>query len=241
MKSSLLLESWWSNTSALTPSTSHSGPARRSLHDGGSEYGHQREYLYSWSVGCGEVACITLNGANRLGSNSLTECLVFGALSGRAGGQYALEQQPVSQNGVRSLADKEQKRIAKQFLEKEGGKERVSSLQEEMHLTMEKVAESTAPVRACRSPAPPWGKLRERFADVAIDDRGRIFNTDLRGALELEFMLEVAECITHSALAREESRGAQSRLDFPERSDEKFLHHQLAYALPKGLVSNSSP
>ena len=192
-------------------------------------------------LAAGEVACITLNGANRLGSNSLTECLVFGALSGREGARYALEQQPVSQNTVRSLADKEQKRIAKQFLEKESGKERVASLQEEMHLTMEKGCGVYRTGENLQESCTTLGKLRERFADVAIDDRGRIFNTDLRGALELEFMLEVAECIAHSALAREESRGAQSRLDFPERSDEKFLHHQLAYSTPEGPRFEQQP
>jgi len=192
-------------------------------------------------LAAGEVACLTLNGANRLGSNSLTECLVFGALSGREGARYALEQQPVSQNAVRSLADKEQKRIAKQFLEKESGKERVASLQEEMHLTMEKGCGVYRTGEGLQETCTTLGKLRERFADVAIDDRGRIFNTDLRGALELEFMLEVAECIAHSALAREESRGAQSRLDFPERSDEKFLHHQLAYATPEGPRFEQQP
>jgi len=192
-------------------------------------------------LAAGEVACLTLNGANRLGSNSLTECLVFGALSGREGARYALEQQPVSQNDVRSLADKEQKRIAKQFLEKESGKERVASLQEEMHLTMEKGCGVYRSGEGLQESCTTLGKLRERFADVAIDDRGRIFNTDLRGALELEFMLEVAECIAHSALAREESRGAHSRLDFPERSDEKFLHHQLAYATPEGPRFEQQP
>ena len=192
-------------------------------------------------LAAGEVACITLNGANRLGSNSLTECLVFGALSGRTGAQYALEQQPVSQNAVRSLTDKEQKRISKQFLEKEGGRERVASLQEEMHLTMEKGCGVYRTGGSLQESCTTLKKLRERFADVAIDDRGRIFNTDLRGALELEFMLEVAECIAHSALAREESRGAQSRLDFPERSDEKFLHHLLAYATPEGPRFEQQP
>ena len=77
-------------------------------------------------------------------------------------------------------------------------------------------------------------EVRERFDDVVSEDRGRVFNTDLTAALELDFMLDAAECITHSALAREESRGAHSRLDFPQRSDEKFLHHLLSYATPQG-------
>jgi succinate dehydrogenase/fumarate reductase flavoprotein subunit len=83
--------------------------------------------------------------------------------------------------------------------------------------------------------------LRERFENVAIDDRNSVFNTDLTTALELDFMLDVAECIAHSALAREESRGSQSRVDFPERNDEKFLYHQLSYATSQGPRLEQQP
>jgi len=185
-------------------------------------------------LAAGEVACVTLNGANRLGSNSLTECLVFGAISGRAAAQDVLEQQPVPQNPVQLLAEEEQKRIAKKFLEKEGGKERVNSLREEMHLTMEKNCGVFRTGQGLQEACTTLRELRERFDDVVIDDRSRIFNTDLIAALELDFMLDAAECIAHSGLAREESRGAHSRLDFPQRSDEKFLHHLLAYPTPQG-------
>ena len=106
-------------------------------------------------LAAGEVACVTLNGANRLGSNSLTECLVFGALSGRAAAQDVLERQPVPQNPVQQLAEEERKRISKKFLEKEGGKERVSSLREEMHLTMEKIAGFSVQAWDCRKHALP--------------------------------------------------------------------------------------
>ena len=73
------------------------------------------------------------------------------------------------------------------------------------------------------------GELRDRFDRIRIDDSSRTFNTDLMAALELDFMLEVSETITFSALAREESRGAHARRDFPERDDEKFLKHTIAY------------
>ncbi|MCZ6769591.1 MAG: FAD-binding protein [Acidobacteriota bacterium] len=185
-------------------------------------------------LAAGEVACVTLNGANRLGSNSLTECLVFGALSGKAAAHDVLERKPVPQNPIQQLAEEERKRISKKFLEKEGGKERVSSLREEMHLTMEKNCGVFRTGQGLQEACTTLRELRERFDDVVIEDRGRVFNTDLTAALELDFMLDAAECITHSALAREESRGAHSRLDFPQRSDEKFLHHLLSYATPQG-------
>src|SRR5437588_3896413 len=71
--------------------------------------------------------------------------------------------------------------------------------------------------------------LRQRYKKVRLDDRSRIFNTDLFAALELGFMIDVAEAIGYSALAREESRGAHARRDFPERDDERFLAHSMAY------------
>ena len=182
----------------------------------------------------GEVACITINGANRLGSNSLTECLVFGALSGRAAAQHALEQKPVPANPVNVLAEEEQKRIAEKFLQKEGGTERVSSLREEMNLTMEKNCGVYRTQEGLKEACTVLRGLRGRFENVAIEDRSSVFNTDLTAALELDFMLDVAECLAHTALAREESRGAQFRIDFPERNDEKFLYHHLTYATPEG-------
>lgn len=189
----------------------------------------------------GEVACITINGANRLGSNSLTECLVFGATSGRAAAQHALEQKPVAANPVNLLVEEERKRIAEKFLQKKGGEEQVSSLRGEMNLTMEKNCGVYRTREGLQEACTVLRSLRERFENVAIDDRNSVFNTDLTTALELDFMLDVAECIGHSALAREESRGAHSRVDFPERNDEKFLYHQLSYATSQGPRLEQQP
>ncbi len=192
-------------------------------------------------LAAGEVASITINGANRLGSNSLTECLVFGALSGRAAAQYALEQKPVPANPVNLLAEEERKRIAEKFLQKEGGTEKVSSLREEMNLTMEKNCGVYRAQEGLKEACTVLRKLRERFENIAIEDRSSVFNTDLTAALELDFMLDVAECIAHSSLAREESRGAQARVDFPERNDEEFLHHHLTYATAEGPRLEQQP
>ena len=76
--------------------------------------------------------------------------------------------------------------------------------------------------------------LRERFANITLDDHSQVFNTELTTALELDFMLDVAEAVAHSALLRRESRGAHTRTDFPERDDENFLQHSLAYRTPEG-------
>ena len=84
-------------------------------------------------------------------------------------------------------------------------------------------------------------RLRERFGEIAIEDRGDIFNTEVTAALELDFMLDVAEAVAHSALNRKESRGSHTRTDFPKRDDEKFLKHSLAYRTPQGPRIEYSP
>ncbi len=180
----------------------------------------------------GETACVTINGANRLGSNSLSECLVFGCLSGHAAAQYALEQESAASNPLQLLAEEEQKRIDRDFLKKEKGTERVSKLYEEMTSAMENGCGVYRTGKGLEETREALRELRERFSNLLIDDRTRVFNTELTAALELDFMLELALCIATSALARRESRGSQARRDFPERDDDQFLHHTLVYTAP---------
>ena len=181
----------------------------------------------------GEVACVSINGANRLGSNSLPELLVFGARAGRAAAQYALEQ-PAATNAVLAQALDEKKRIEEQFLRKTGGKERIATLREEMQKTMEKCAGIFRTEATLAQGAQKLRELQERSADVSLDDRSYTFNTELTAALELGFMLDVAEAMVQSALHRTESRGAHQRTDFPKRDDAKFLVHSLAYCNADG-------
>jgi fumarate reductase flavoprotein subunit len=175
----------------------------------------------------GEAACVSINGANRLGSNSLTECLVFGARAGRVAADFASVQRAPGRHLLSQAAD-EETRLQDQFLSKAGGRERISNIREEMQSTME---QSAGIYRSCESLQQAAEKLRElqdRFRDVGLDDRSRAFNTELISALELGCMLDVAESIIHSALDRTESRGAHQRTDFPARDDQKFLAHSLA-------------
>ncbi len=176
----------------------------------------------------GEVACVSINGANRLGSNSLPELLVFGARAGRSAAAFAAERKPPGRHLLAQAVD-EQTRLEEQFLHKTGGRERVSTLREEMQETME---ESVGIYRSGDSLSRAAGTLRElkeRFGNIALDDRTRTFNTELTSALELSFMLDVAESMVHCAWRRTESRGAHQRTDFPARDDEKFLAHSLVY------------
>ena len=189
----------------------------------------------------GEVACVTINGSNRLGSNSLTECLVFGGFSGTAAAQHALEEGDVSLSAAEALAADESKRIERDFLSKSGGTESVSGLRLEMNHAMEEGCGVYRTKEGLEKTTQTLAELRERFQDVTIEDRSSVFNTELMSVLELDFMLDVARCLAVSALAREESRGAQARIDFPERDDQNFLHHHLVYPSDEGPRLEKQP
>jgi fumarate reductase flavoprotein subunit len=178
----------------------------------------------------GECACVSINGANRLGSNSLPELLVFGARAGLAAAEYVSPQQPVNPH-VMAQAHDEELRLEHDLLNRKG-RERLADLRQEMQKTME---ESAGIYRTGASLARGQDQLRrlqERFKNVAIEDESKTFNTERPMVLELSFMLDVALSIISSALLREESRGAHQRIDFPKRDDVRFLAHSLASRQP---------
>ncbi|PWU03847.1 MAG: fumarate reductase (quinol) flavoprotein subunit [Terriglobia bacterium] len=181
----------------------------------------------------GEAACVSINGANRLGSNSLTECLVFGARAGRAAAQFASVQRAPERHLLAQAVD-EEARLQDRFLQKSGGRERLSNIRDEMQQTMEQSAGIYRSRESLEQAAEKLSELQERFQDAGLDDRSHAFNTELIAALELSCMLDVAESIIHSALHRTESRGAHQRTDFPVRDDEKFLAHSLVTRCPDG-------
>ncbi|OLD60738.1 MAG: fumarate reductase (quinol) flavoprotein subunit [Armatimonadetes bacterium 13_1_40CM_3_65_7] len=177
----------------------------------------------------GECANVGLNGGNRLGSNSLSECLVFGAAAGRAAAEHASVAVAVGANPVDALLADETRRIETSFLDKKGGEERIGTVREEMQHDMDAGAGVFRTKEGLEKLTRQLGSLRDRFEKIKIEDSSRTFNTELTAALELDFMLEVAESIAYSALAREESRGAHARRDFPERDDAKWLKHTVAF------------
>src|SRR5713226_6116389 len=176
----------------------------------------------------GEAACVSINGANRLGSNSLTEILVFGARAGNAAAAFAAAQREPSPS-VLAQADDEARRLEEKFLRKTGGQERIATLRAEMHETMEESAGIYRTGATLEKAAEKLQSLQERFRDLSLDDHSYTFNTELTAALELSYMLDVAEAIVQSALRRRESRGSHQRTDFPARDDTEFLAHSLAY------------
>jgi len=183
----------------------------------------------------GETACVTINGANRLGSNSLTELLVFGARAGQGAAAFAKEQKKIDTAALEAQAKDEQERVRKNFIAKTDGKERIATIRTEMTKTMEEGAGIYRLEASLQATCDKLAELKDRFKGVVLDDRSNTYNTELTSVLELENMLDVAEAVAHSGLQRKESRGSHQRTDYPKRDDEKFLAHSLAYRTADGL------
>jgi len=177
----------------------------------------------------GECACVSINGANRLGSNSLTELLVFGARAARAAVRFCAQNPSLANEEIRTQAEEAQRRIREQFFQPSGGKETIAGLRTELNLAMERGAGIFRTGDSLQETCQTIRVLKERFGQIELADHSLTFNTELTTALELEYLLDVAEAVAHSALARTESRGSHQRTDHPQRDDEKFLKHSLAY------------
>jgi fumarate reductase flavoprotein subunit len=177
----------------------------------------------------GECACVSLNGANRLGSNSLPELLVFGRRAADAAAQFAMKNGDLASARLKSQAEQEQQRIATQFIRKQGGSERVATLRQELNRTMESGAGIYRTAKSLQESCSTVAALKDRFRNLRLDDRSVSFNTELITALELECMLDVGQGLVHSALRRTESRGSHQRTDYPARDDKTFLRHSMAY------------
>ncbi|WP_435592831.1 fumarate reductase (quinol) flavoprotein subunit [Nocardia sp. bgisy118] len=182
----------------------------------------------------GEVACVSINGANRLGSNSLPELLVFGARAGRAAAEYASSATARETQAVLALGRAEQDRLERDLTRHTEGSERIAHIRTEMQETLETSAGIYRDGDSLAKGADKVRELRDRFGRACLDDHSRAFNTELVAVLELSCMLDVAECIIACALAREESRGAHQRTDFPARNDERFLAHSMIHRQPDG-------
>jgi fumarate reductase flavoprotein subunit len=188
----------------------------------------------------GEAACVTINGANRLGSNSISECLVFGAEAGRAAAEYALSQPPMSgTNPAGTLAKAEEERVFS-LLKREGG-ESLAEVRREMQHAMDEHVGIYRSGESLGSGVQVLRRLRQRFDSVGVRDKDPFFNTELTSTLELDFMLEISEVMALSALRRQESRGAHYRVDFPMRDDANFLNHAMAYRTAAGPRFESLP
>jgi succinate dehydrogenase / fumarate reductase flavoprotein subunit len=173
----------------------------------------------------GEVACVSVHGANRLGTNSLLDINVFGRRSGIAAAQYAqahdfvpLPEDPAAQ--VEDLIER---------LRTSTGSERVADLRRELQECMDANVMVFRTEQTIKTAVEKVGELRERYRNVSVQDKGKRFNTDLLEAVELGNLLDLAEVMAVSALARKESRGGHYREDYPNRDDVNFTRHTMAY------------
>jgi fumarate reductase flavoprotein subunit len=173
----------------------------------------------------GECACVSINGANRLGSNSLAEIVVFGARAGRGAAAFAKANPKPGTAGRGAQAAKARLR---ELFEREGGSDSVSGLRKAMNDTMESGAGIYRSEDTLQQTCGILADLRARYRKVPLQDRSNVFNTDLIQALELGCMLDVASALAHSALQRRESRGSHQRLEYPKRDDANYLKHSLA-------------
>jgi fumarate reductase flavoprotein subunit len=187
----------------------------------------------------GEAACVSINGANRLGSNSLPELLVFGARAGRAAAEYASLGVDINPRIMAQKTD-EHRRVEHDLLTRQGH-ERIATLRDEMQKTMEASAGIYRNGVSLAQGVERMKRLQERYADIAVEDHSKTFNTERVAALELAFMLDVAEAMVNAAARREESRGAHQRTDFPARDDQRFLAHSLIHRNADGSIRMEYP
>jgi fumarate reductase flavoprotein subunit len=183
----------------------------------------------------GECACVSINGANRLGSNSLTELLVFGRRAALSALRYIRGGvRPASDAALAARAEDSQARVRALF-QRTGCAESVAGLRREMADAMEEHLGIYRDEAGMSAACDKLAELLSRYTGIELHDKTNVYNTDLLQALELGSMLECAEAVAQGALLRRESRGAHQRLDFPERDDRNFLRHTLAHhraALP---------
>ncbi|MFF5963856.1 succinate dehydrogenase flavoprotein subunit [Streptomyces collinus] len=173
----------------------------------------------------GEVACVSVHGANRLGTNSLLDINVFGKRAGIAAAEYAQKAEFVElpENPAELVIEQVER------LRDATGNERVSELRRELQETMDANVMVFRTEQTIKTAVEKIAELRERYKNVAIQDKGKRFNTDLLEAIELGNLLDLAEVMAVSALARKESRGGHYREDYPNRDDVNFMRHTMAY------------
>ncbi|MGW4483735.1 succinate dehydrogenase flavoprotein subunit [Amycolatopsis sp. NPDC004368] len=182
----------------------------------------------------GEVACVSVHGSNRLGTNSLLDINVFGRRAGIAAAEYALAHEHVE------LPELPTKLVEEQLagLLSEHGDERVADIRKEMQQTMDSHASVYRTEDTLKQALTDIQALKERYTRITVSDKGKRYNTDLLEAVELGFLLELAEVLIVGALARKESRGGHAREDYPNRDDTNFMRHTMAYKQGEGLSAD---
>ena len=172
-------------------------------------------------------ACVSVHGANRLGTNSLLDIVVFGKRAGQSMVDYvsSTKASPLNESAADDLSNK-----ISGLMEKEHTTEfSVAKIRTELQDSMEENAKIFRSKETLENQTEILSNLRERYQNVTISDKSKVFNSELLEAIELDYLLDMADTTVASALARNESRGAHSREDFPDRDDTKFMKHSFAF------------
>jgi fumarate reductase flavoprotein subunit len=183
-------------------------------------------------MAAGETACVSINGANRLGSNSLTECLVFGARAGRSAVDFAQRAGEANEARLLEQAQAEVGRI--EALRGKHGGEKIAQIRRDLHTTMERGCGVFRSETSMQETASIVADLKGRYQDLGLSDTSKVFNTEITMALELGNMLDIAEAVVNAAILRKESRGSHTRTDFQTRNDAEFLKHTMVHFAPEG-------
>jgi succinate dehydrogenase / fumarate reductase flavoprotein subunit len=181
---------------------------------------------------CGETACVSVHGANRLGTNSLLETVVFGKRAGDAAAAFA-NSQPLPASLPPDAAAPTVARLADLRSRPRGA--RIAAVRRALQETMDQDA---AVFRTEESLNRAYGKiseLRHQYRAVVVEDRSLAYNTELMEAVELGYLIDIAQCMVAAAEARHESRGGHFREDYPHRDDNNFMHHSLTYLTPSEI------
>jgi succinate dehydrogenase / fumarate reductase flavoprotein subunit len=171
----------------------------------------------------GECACVSVHGGNRLGANSLLDTIVFGERSGNHAAEASRDSEYVEFN-VDEAVRKEEKRL-QGFLDRPQNGDRIASVRLAMGESMNRNLAVYRNEEGMKATLSELKDIEKRYETVPVDNKGKLFNTDLIFALELGFMLDCATPIVMSALDRQDSRGAQARTDYPDRDDENWMKH----------------
>ena len=188
----------------------------------------------------GECACVSIHGGNRLGANSLLETVVFGRRSGAAATEYARSVGKHAE--VRdTLLVEEQKKKFRELMDRSYPGYTVAKLRLDLGVTMDKNISVFRTEQGMQEALDAVRSLKKQFQKVCVHDKAEVFNWNLFSTIEMDNMLDIAETIAVSALARKESRGAHSRLDYPERDDVEWMKHTMAHYSPEGPLMDFTP
>ncbi|MEM3952966.1 MAG: FAD-binding protein [Nitrososphaerota archaeon] len=189
----------------------------------------------------GEVACVSIHGANRLGTNALADCLVYGGVVGEQAIEYLVKHDPGYPEIDREAYRKTVKKIYDEIYGREGGEYSVYELMDNLRETMENNVGIFRNERDIKNALKKIREIKSSLSKVTVDDKDKIYNTWLVDYLQLENMVEIAELIATCALLRQESRGSHYRIDYPNRDDEKWLCHTLVKYSVDGPEISYSP